>query len=86
MALNPCRECGEVVSADAKTCPRCGIKRSLKQRIVVGGTTLFGRLALAGCAGSGAQGRSWPPWRGLRVSGSRARECRSRSGPNGGRD
>lgn len=26
MALAPCRECGEDVSASAPTCPRCGVK------------------------------------------------------------
>lgn len=25
MALKPCRECGELVSAAAKFCPRCGV-------------------------------------------------------------
>ena len=26
MALKPCRECGEEVSTDAKTCPHCGVR------------------------------------------------------------
>ena len=26
MAMTKCRECGEVVSADAEACPKCGAK------------------------------------------------------------
>lgn len=30
MALRPCRECGKQISASAKTCPSCGVKRPVK--------------------------------------------------------
>ena len=36
MALKPCRECGEKVSAEAKTCPHCGIKAPVKKKSVFG--------------------------------------------------
>ncbi len=29
MALKPCRECGEDVSTEAKTCPHCGVKKPI---------------------------------------------------------
>jgi len=31
MALQPCRECGEEVSAAAPTCPNCGIKSPVRK-------------------------------------------------------
>ena len=41
MALKPCRECGEQVSTEAKTCPHCGVKRPVKQ------TSVFAWIILA---------------------------------------
>ena len=33
MALKPCRECGEQISDDAKTCPKCGKKNPINSPI-----------------------------------------------------
>ena len=35
MALKPCRECGEKVSTEAKTCPNCGKKNPTVGKAVV---------------------------------------------------
>ncbi len=32
MSLKPCRECGEQVSTEARTCPKCGIKNPAKKK------------------------------------------------------
>ena len=32
MALTTCRECGQQVSADAKTCPHCGTSAPAKKK------------------------------------------------------
>ena len=31
MALKKCRECGQSVSSEAKTCPHCGVKKPVTQ-------------------------------------------------------
>lgn len=43
MALKPCKECGNEVSSDAKSCPKCGAKTPKK-------ATLFTWLVVAGLA------------------------------------
>lgn len=45
MALKQCKECGEMISSDAKACPKCGKKRGLSGcGIVI--AVLFGAFVL----------------------------------------
>ncbi len=41
MALKPCRECGQDVSAKARTCPQCGVQSPAKKDAALGGPLLL---------------------------------------------
>lgn len=53
MPLSKCRECGEQVSSEAKTCPKCGIKGPVKRKgaILNGVMIVFAVLALSAFLG-----------------------------------
>lgn len=44
MALKPCRECGQEVSTEAKTCPNCGVKHPANKLAAMGDS-----LTTCGC-------------------------------------
>ena len=46
MALKPCRECGENVSSEASSCPKCGIKAPVKKKMGVGSWLVLGIVGL----------------------------------------
>jgi ribosomal protein L40E len=52
MALKPCRECGQEVSTDAKSCPHCGTKHPTGKRKPLGCGMLILVIVLGGIAAS----------------------------------
>lgn len=46
MALGACRECGQQVSNEAKTCPHCGVSRPVKARMSRGAVVAIALVVL----------------------------------------